>query len=191
MKKTRRITAHPLYVTWNQMKMRCLNPKNPAYKYYGGRGISICDRWKSSFAAFVQDMGERPDGFTLERLETNGNYEPSNCRWASRKEQMLNTRATRKIVIDGIEYKASVLAEISGLKTDTIIERAQTLKTLEEILDPKRRIFYEGLSMSPNFGKTHCNRGHEYTEENTYRTPSGYRQCRICNKIRQKISRSK
>lgn len=175
---------HPLYTVWKGIRRRCLNSKAPHYDRYGGRGITICDRWIKSFAAFVQDMGPRPKGFTIERINNDGPYSPENCKWASRKEQALNKTNVRTVNIEGIEYKASVLSEISGLKTDTILKRAKTIKTLQELIDPERRVFHEGLRMSPNFGKTHCNYGHEYTPENTYRTPAGYRQCRICQKRR-------
>lgn len=182
---------HPLYTVWKGIKRRCLNPSTKHFHRYGGRGIQVCDRWRDSFAAFVQDMGERPAGYTLERIDNDGHYEPSNCRWVSRKDQALNKANTRKIVIEGIEYKASLLAELSGFKTDTLMDRARKCKTLDELLDPTHRVYREGLAMSPNFGKTHCNHGHEYTPENTYWTPAGYRQCRICQRRRDHERRGK
>ncbi len=81
----------PEYRSWACMRDRCLNPNHGHYHYYGGRGIKICDRW-SDFAKFLEDMGTRPVGTTLDRIDVNGNYEPGNCRWATHHEQQSNKR---------------------------------------------------------------------------------------------------
>lgn len=84
----------PTYSTWRSMKKRCLNPGHRSWPHYGGRGITICDAWLESFDAFLADMGERPDGTTLDRINPDGNYEPGNCRWATVLEQRHNRRPT-------------------------------------------------------------------------------------------------
>ncbi|HDY87992.1 MAG TPA: hypothetical protein ENH82_07765, partial [bacterium] len=92
----------PTYRSWSGMKARCLNPKEPAYKYYGGRGIKVCDRWLNSFENFYTDMGKKPEGLTIERLDNNGDYSPGNCKWATRTEQMNNTRHNTILKYNGL-----------------------------------------------------------------------------------------
>lgn len=84
-------TRSATYISWSSMIQRTTNPRNPAWPDYGGRGITVCDRWRS-FEAFLEDMGERPAGLTLDRIDVNGDYEPGNCRWATWTEQRLNQR---------------------------------------------------------------------------------------------------
>src|SRR5258708_4738298 len=85
------IQSHPLYDVWQGMKQRCFNPNHPGYRHWGGRGITVCERWLS-FANFTADMGERPEGTSLDRKNNDGDYEPGNCRWATDKVQQTNRR---------------------------------------------------------------------------------------------------
>ncbi len=93
---SRRTGLSPTYQSWRGMWTRCTNPIVKSFKDYGARGVQICERWKD-FGNFLADMGERPDGRTLDRVDVNGNYEPSNCRWATRKEQAMNTQRTSRL----------------------------------------------------------------------------------------------
>ena len=85
------------YIAWLNMKNRCLNPKDPGYADYGGRGITVCERWRNSFENFLADIGLKPDPkLWLERIENNGDYEPGNCKWATTKEQYINRRPNKE-----------------------------------------------------------------------------------------------
>ena len=96
------LVRHPLYETWAGMNKRCTNPRSKNYCNYGGRGISVCARWKDSFPNFLEDMGEKPSSkYSLDRINNDGNYEATNCRWATRSQQNLNKRTTKKITIHG------------------------------------------------------------------------------------------
>jgi len=109
----------PLYNIWKAIRDRCNNPRNKGYKNYGGRGISVCDRW-DDFTVFLSDVGERPSpASTLDRINNNGNYEPANVRWASRRQQSRNTRHNRIITVFG-ESKCQADWEVgSGLPVDS------------------------------------------------------------------------
>lgn len=92
----------PEYRTWLHIKHRCLNPANKRWDRYGGRGITVCDRWKDSFENFLGDMGLRPSpDHQIERIDNDGDYTPENCTWATRADQARNRRRTRLVTWDG------------------------------------------------------------------------------------------
>lgn len=121
------------YESWGQMFKRCGNPKHSSHVRYGGRGISVCARWKS-FTAFLEDMGERPEGTSLERIDNNGNYEPGNCRWATKKEQQRNMRSNRLLTHNGRTMCIAEWAETAGISALTLHSRLNIGWTIDEAL---------------------------------------------------------
>lgn len=97
------MTGSPEYRAWHNAKTRCFRKKSEKYPAYGGRGITMCDRWKNNFNRFFQDMGPCPKGYQLDRIDNDGNYEPSNCRWASVKTQSLNKQ--NSLLFQGVPLK--------------------------------------------------------------------------------------
>lgn len=116
-------SKHPLYGTWNIMRQRCNNPAAANYHNYGGRGISVCAEW-DEFWQFVEDMGPKPQAnFTLERLNTDGDYGPDNCVWASRTTQALNRRTTVWVEYEGKQWCQKHLAKYLGINKHTLRRR--------------------------------------------------------------------
>lgn len=178
---------NPLYTTWISMKQRCYNPNARGYGRYGGRGIKVCDRWLNSYKTFERDMGERPPKHSIDRIDPNGDYTPENCRWADSKTQGRNKSYVVRVFVEGVMFNLSELAEISGMKHDTIKERARHNLTFSEIISPEKRVFTPGLAFGGQASgakkrlMTHCKRGHEFTDANTRITPEGWRACRQCH----------
>jgi hypothetical protein len=120
-KSKERLSVHgrvgtPEYKAWTGMIDRCERVGSEKFKHYGERGIKVCSRWRNSFEAFLSDMGEKPGSeYSLDRIDVNGNYAPSNCRWASQKEQMRNRRGTKLVEYRGAIKSLAELAENAGL----------------------------------------------------------------------------
>lgn len=124
----------PEYAVWNGMRARCNNPQNPNYERYGGRGIKVCDRWQSDFVAFLEDMGRRPKGKTLERRDNDGDYTPENCIWATAQDQANNRRSSRLITHDGETMTLAQWGRRIGLRTGTLHARFKAGWTVERAL---------------------------------------------------------
>lgn len=112
----------PEYRSWNKMKDRCGNPKSTCFKDYGGRGITFCERW-TNFVWFLEDMGSRPDGTTLERIDNDKPYCKENCRWATRKDQQHNKRNTVFVTYMGTQYGLHELTEKFGFPPGVLYKR--------------------------------------------------------------------
>lgn len=119
------------YRTWKDMRARCSNPNDSDYRNYGARGIVVCPRW-NDFAAFFADMGERPSGLTLDRIDTNGNYEPANCRWATPQTQANNKRSNHTVVLNGGAKTLQQHADKVGIDPSRVRYRLNVGYTVNE-----------------------------------------------------------
>lgn len=109
------------YICYYNMKKRCLDPKNSRFSDYGGRGITVCERWNDSFLDFLDDMGRCPSGMTIDRINNEHGYSPENCRWVSRKENQRNRACSLLWVVNGVEYDAAIdAAKAHGVSQRTI-----------------------------------------------------------------------
>lgn len=113
----------PEYRSWISMKERCRYKKGRTYASYGGRGIKVCERWSVSFEVFLSDMGPRPPGTTLGRIDNDGHYEPGNCRWETTREQSLNNSRTVRLTHNGITKTIKEWAEDTGQRQQRLYER--------------------------------------------------------------------
>lgn len=112
------------YSTWANMIQRCDNPRSTDWQWYGGRGVKVCERWKD-FALFLEDMGERPPGMTLDRVDVDGDYTPDNCRWASAVEQARNRRNSRLIEHEGETRTIAEWSELRSIPYHRLYQRIQ------------------------------------------------------------------
>lgn len=128
-----------IYQLWGSMIERCTNPKSTSFENYGGRGITVCKRWKS-FVNFFADMGEKPAGRMLERKNNDGDYSPDNCVWVTRSEQNRNTRRTRRFEIGGVVKCLTDWASEFGINRETLSSRIKRGIPFEKALtEPARR----------------------------------------------------
>ena len=123
------------YAAWNNIKNRCTNPTNPQFADYGGRGITVCERWANSFEAFLEDVGLRPSpDLSIDRINNAGNYEPGNVRWATSDQQRRNTRASRPIEFLGKRQCLTDWAREVGMHKGTLLGRLKDGWSVERTL---------------------------------------------------------
>lgn len=134
--KTHGRSNSALHNVWRKMKQRCFSEKDQAFKYYGGRGITVCDEWKDNFENFYKCSMTNgySDGLTLDRINVNGNYEPSNCRWVTMKVQQNNRRNNRRIEFNGQVHTITEWSVITGINLSTISMRLKKGWSAEKTL---------------------------------------------------------
>lgn len=148
--RTHGMSRSPEYLSWVAMRCRCYNPADKSYADYGGRGITVCERWRDSFEAFFADMGPRPAGMTLDRIEVNRNYEPSNCRWADPYEQADNTRIARRLLVKGERINLSEASRRAGISRSSIRLRMKRGMSAEEAMSAPRDLTQGSRSKANN-----------------------------------------
>lgn len=169
-------THTPAWNSWQKMRARCLNPNHHKYGQYGGRGIVICEAW-ASFEAFLADMGERPVGMTLDRLDVDGPYAPENCRWATQLEQARNRQNSVLVITpDHGPMTPESAAALYGLRKSTLLSRLRAGWDHSEACR---------LPLGKRPPRAACRSGHAMTPENTY-WYRGLSQCRACRRAAMK-----
>lgn len=139
-------SATPEYRVWSNMKQLCTNPRNKSYKYYGGKGIKICDRWLNSAEDFVKDMGKRPSSkHRIDRIDNNGNYDPDNCRWVLQKESTSISKAGKFWFIYGVKYHSLKEASIALNKSPSVIKFWCDGRPYKDRISPPRPHCYSEL----------------------------------------------
>lgn len=163
------------------MIARCHNPEDDQYYLYGGRGISVCQRWRDSYKNLVADMGMPAQGMTLERIDNNGNYEPENVRWATRAEQARNTRRNQNITFDGRTQILADWARETGLSKRTIHARIYRYGwNIQDALTRPALTAKEKTDLAHSVQSIQCVSGHAY-REGTYKIDVyGHKKCFQC-----------
>jgi len=137
-----------LYMVWHGMKQRCYYGHHIGYKNYGGRGITVCERWRTSFENFFADMGNPPLGMSLERIDNDGPYSPENCRWATHAEQHSNTSRARLISFGGKTLCLRGWERALGLGRGTVSLRLKRGLPIQEVLRPsKKQLPHDGCTL--------------------------------------------
>jgi hypothetical protein len=174
------------YRAYHAMKDRCLYPLDKRYPEYGGRGITVCERWlgENGFLNFLADVGPRPGPeYSLDRYPNNatGNYEPGNVRWATIDQQANNTRTNKLFTLNGVTLTQAQWTKRLGLSNTAIASRLEAGWSLEDALTKPSQKRPDRM--------THCKNGHEYTAT-SMSMALGYRDCLICRNSRRRLRRS-
>lgn len=178
-------TDHVLYGTWSDMKRRCYDNRLSSYPNYGGRGITVCDMWLDDFANFAKDVGQRPEGTSLDRIDNNKGYAPSNVRWATRREQNGNTRAViNSCGAPGVSRSASgrFRARYKQGGKEVALGVFDTIKEASACVDKYK---LDGIKMSSNhaFSKTGFRNVYYHAEHHYYYTQFTVNKVRHFGKV--------
>lgn len=160
-----------LYGVYLGMKQRCGNPNNTGYPNYGGRGIKVCSEWDTfeNFREWAEANGYK-EGLTIERIDVNGNYEPTNCRWATRYEQQFNKRTSLYITIDGVTKNASQWADETGINRTTLLLRIRRGLTGRDIIKPVDKFYSHGKEIKKSWDKRKHDGSRVYVDKDKPRT---------------------
>lgn len=142
---SRRMNKSPTYITWSSMIARCHYKKSASYKRYGARGITVCDEWRNSFQSFLNDMGERPEGLQLDRIDSSKNYSKENCRWVSPKQNSINRSTTKFTTFLGVTLPFSDLCKYFRVSEPSVRKRMKQ--------GMKREAAFSSAYYSPQRGK--------------------------------------
>jgi hypothetical protein len=175
--KTHGDTDTPEYRAWMSLIGRCCNPSHQQYPNYGGRGITVCTRWRESYGGFLADVGRRPSAqHSIERIDNDRGYEPGNVRWATAAEQQHNKRNNHHVTIDGERRTLAEWAIVSPVSRRGILLRLRNGWTPERaVFEPAHHARKVALETA-----TSCANGHPYVGSNFQIRQGRYRRCRIC-----------
>lgn len=186
-KRERKLLQH----IWHQMIRRCTDPKNKAFKNYGGRGITVCARWVESFNDFLADIGPRPPGYLIDRTDNDAGYSPENCRWVTRKQSADNRRSVTWVIWEGERMCIKDAAIRAGASYRMVRKRvANGMDPIEAIQRPSRLDILDSTKQaraaiakaqeeSAFWRRTYFKCGHD-KESNSMLTSRGFRACRHC-----------
>lgn len=150
--RTHGMTGTRIYIRWKHMISRCENPHEKEYAHYGGRGITVCTRWRESFQAFYDDMGDPPPGMQIERKDNDQGYSPENCCWATPQQQQRNRRLTKFYTFNNEMRSLPEWSEITGLAVNLLYDRVAWGWSIEEALTipvrPARVDYPEGMLLT-------------------------------------------
>lgn len=153
---THGMSKHPLYQTWTNMMARCFNNQHPLYPYYGGRGVTVCDEWANKNTGpvkFIRDMGERPQGFSLDRVDTNGNYTPENCKWSKGSDQCFNRRKQKNNTsgVPGIYWRREENKWRATIKKEGKVHSLGMYKQFSDAVAARRKAEIEYYGYNNNY----------------------------------------